>query len=352
MAVQTSNLSSISAQAVFQADAATLPSIGTVGINISGNFSGTLSFFGSVDGQNQFPVFATPLASSGGPQVTSTTAAGQWAVTVYGYNQVIVRMTSFTSGQATVSMDGTSAALPFSQPVNFVLSQSNQGGPQLASGLSIASGAAGGLASAGVDPAENFQGQGNVTLGILQTNAGDNVLTFVDNPWIVGLDLNQKVILSAGINGASREEVMIAASNIPSATASVPLAVTLVSPVVFGGSNAATFDNFQINGPQNSPTGAATVFGAATEITMLVSPNPTDPKRPLSAMQSAPSNPGVLAIVEKPDSMGANDPAIVRRMLELMLRELKTTNMLLAQLKDSGGMDIPGEYPDLGVIPN
>ena len=63
--------------------------------------SQTLTFEGSVDGTNFFSVNAYPLA--GGAAVTTTTATGQWTVDCAGFFIVRLRVSTQTSGSATVS---------------------------------------------------------------------------------------------------------------------------------------------------------------------------------------------------------------------------------------------------------
>ena len=94
--------------------------VGCVGTNIIGTFVATLQFEGTTDGANWFSVAAYPILASGllGAPVTSTTAKGSWSIPVYGYNQVRVRASSYTSGAATVLMDVATSAPSGQIPVS------------------------------------------------------------------------------------------------------------------------------------------------------------------------------------------------------------------------------------------
>lgn len=339
------NIAALGAVVQLQTDGPMLPSVGSVAVKVTGNWTGTLVFEVTVDGNNFDPVVATPLASNGGPVITSTTANGLWGVSIFGYQAFRVRSSAWTSGTAVVSVDGTTAALPTQPLASISVLGSNQGGPPLSSGISISTGAAGSNATAGQDPARNFQGQGYAQMQLLPTNPGDTTLVFIDNPWTSGLDLSNTILLSGGVNGAAREEVIVSLNNNPSAGAG-PTTVNLQSPVVFSGSTAATFDTFALNGPQNA---GATVMGTATEMVMLYDAYASDPKRPLKPWNQAQSNPGMGGVVTQPDLMGGSDESKMRQYLSAILYEMRVTNTLLAQLKDGGSMEIPVNWSGLSA---
>ncbi len=81
--------------------------VGSVGINVIGTFVATLVFEATTDGANWFAVAAYPVLASGllGSPVISSTVKGTWVVPVYGWQQVRVRASAYTSGAATVLLD-------------------------------------------------------------------------------------------------------------------------------------------------------------------------------------------------------------------------------------------------------
>lgn len=76
--------------------------VGGVAVQVTGTFVGTLSFEGSIDGVNYVPLGLLPIASTSA--VTSTTSTGLWSGGVGGMAVVRVRMSAYTSGTATVSI--------------------------------------------------------------------------------------------------------------------------------------------------------------------------------------------------------------------------------------------------------
>lgn len=75
---------------------------GTVGFQLSGTFSGTLSFEGTTDNSNWVALRATPPGTT--TAVTSATAAGAWVGSAAGLSQVRARVSSYTSGSFSVSI--------------------------------------------------------------------------------------------------------------------------------------------------------------------------------------------------------------------------------------------------------
>jgi hypothetical protein len=73
-----------------------------VGINLSGTWTGTVSFKGSFDGVNFVALSVTPFAS--GTTVQSATGNGNWFVDVQNYLVIQVVFTTLTTGTATVTM--------------------------------------------------------------------------------------------------------------------------------------------------------------------------------------------------------------------------------------------------------
>jgi hypothetical protein len=76
--------------------------VGGAAVQITGTYSGTLSFEGSVDGVTFTALNLTPIAST--TPATSTTSTGVWSGGVGGLTVVRVRMSSYASGSAFVTI--------------------------------------------------------------------------------------------------------------------------------------------------------------------------------------------------------------------------------------------------------
>lgn len=84
-------------------------SAGSMGIQISGTFSGTLTFEQSIDTTTFVTWAVYPNGST--TAVTTATAAGVWVGPTNGMRQIRVRFSSYTSGSATINVIGSSARL-------------------------------------------------------------------------------------------------------------------------------------------------------------------------------------------------------------------------------------------------
>lgn len=83
----------------------------SVGVTITGTFSGTLQFEISLDnGSNWSAVNATPPNSTSA--VTSTTSTGFWAISAAGGSHIRVRASALASGSATASINPSQAIVP------------------------------------------------------------------------------------------------------------------------------------------------------------------------------------------------------------------------------------------------
>lgn len=80
---------------------------GAVGVQLTGTFSATVQFEGSVDGTNWAAISASPAST--GVQVTSATATGVWQVNIAGLLGFRVRCSTFGSGPVTVSIQASSS---------------------------------------------------------------------------------------------------------------------------------------------------------------------------------------------------------------------------------------------------
>lgn len=91
--------------------------VGTVAVDVSGTWSGTLQFEGSVNGSTWLGVNAAPVPS--GALVTSTTANGNWQINAAGYKAVRVRCSTYSSGTIVIAVRGSlaDAVIGLSQPL-------------------------------------------------------------------------------------------------------------------------------------------------------------------------------------------------------------------------------------------
>lgn len=83
------------------------PGTGSAALQITGIWTGTLSFQATVDGTNWFPIPA--IVAGAGTIVTSTTTNGQWLLPVAGYAQVRV-LGPTASGTAVVSIEASAGS--------------------------------------------------------------------------------------------------------------------------------------------------------------------------------------------------------------------------------------------------
>lgn len=74
-----------------------------VAYQLTGTFSGTVTFEGSVDGTNYVAIAAEPIG--GGSSVTTATAAGIWRVRAGGLHSVRARVSTYTSGTFVITQD-------------------------------------------------------------------------------------------------------------------------------------------------------------------------------------------------------------------------------------------------------
>lgn len=85
----------------------TVAGYGTVGVQVTNTFSGTLQMIGSVDRTNFSAVNCTPPNSTN--PVTTTTATGTWTCDVAGLNQFQIGFSVYNSGTATVTLQASPA---------------------------------------------------------------------------------------------------------------------------------------------------------------------------------------------------------------------------------------------------
>lgn len=72
--------------------------------SVTGTFTGTLTFEGSLDGTNWFAVTGNALSNtSSTTNVATTTTAGAFRFNTVGIQQLRLRMSAYTSGTATVT---------------------------------------------------------------------------------------------------------------------------------------------------------------------------------------------------------------------------------------------------------
>lgn len=103
------NLMKNSVTAAAQNDAATLvgfPSSGHVSVQITGTFSGTITFEATCDNTNwvaasMIPVGQQPAYATA---VTSATATGIWSAPTYAYTGFRARCSTYTSGSPAITL--------------------------------------------------------------------------------------------------------------------------------------------------------------------------------------------------------------------------------------------------------
>lgn len=86
-------------------DAATIsgfPSVGVVGIQITGTFSATITFEATVDGTNYVALNCTP--SNSGTAASTATAVGAFTVSSGGYAAIRARCSAYTSGSPVLTV--------------------------------------------------------------------------------------------------------------------------------------------------------------------------------------------------------------------------------------------------------
>lgn len=88
--------------------ASPLENFGTIGIQITGTWVGTLSFQGSLDGTNYVAIRVQNISSDA--VVSSTTANGQFVANALGMKSIRAIMTVYSSGTANISMTGAGLA--------------------------------------------------------------------------------------------------------------------------------------------------------------------------------------------------------------------------------------------------
>src|SRR3989442_707788 len=82
---------------------------GTIAVQVTGTFTGTLQFEGTLDGTNYVAVNGLPVASA--TTTTSTTATGMWQVSSAGLQKFQVRASALSSGTATIYLRASPSAM-------------------------------------------------------------------------------------------------------------------------------------------------------------------------------------------------------------------------------------------------
>lgn len=82
---------------------------GSVGLQVTGTFSATVTFEGTIDYQNWV---AMPVLDTAGARQTTATAAGLFTVSTVGVVAIRARVSAYTSGSVTVGGVGSLTAIP------------------------------------------------------------------------------------------------------------------------------------------------------------------------------------------------------------------------------------------------
>lgn len=77
--------------------------VSTVGVSITGTWSGTISFYTAADSSTWWPASFTILTNTGATGYTTTTN-GLWQANVNARQYLKIKMTSYTSGSADISL--------------------------------------------------------------------------------------------------------------------------------------------------------------------------------------------------------------------------------------------------------
>lgn len=101
--LNTLDIAALNAQVV----ASPLDNFGTAGVIITGAWVGTISFQGSLDGINFVNILAHNLTTN--VLTSTTTANGQFIINTSGMRSVRARLTAYTSGTASVVIQGNAA---------------------------------------------------------------------------------------------------------------------------------------------------------------------------------------------------------------------------------------------------
>lgn len=96
------------AAAAANGNAAGVNGLVVYGIQVTGTFSGTITFEGTVDGTNWVALSVTNASS--GVAATTTTTTGIFIATVAGLDQIRCRISTYTSGSITVTGIGSYVA--------------------------------------------------------------------------------------------------------------------------------------------------------------------------------------------------------------------------------------------------
>lgn len=103
------NAEKVSASLSVQDDAVAISTVGkgSVGVQLSGTWTGTVTFEGTIDGTNWVAIKGTPLASTTG--ASTATQSGLWQVPVSGLNQFRARFSTASSGAVVVTLQSSQA---------------------------------------------------------------------------------------------------------------------------------------------------------------------------------------------------------------------------------------------------
>jgi hypothetical protein len=106
---QTAQIGSLNAAVAYVTDAAA--AYGAVGINIVTGLTGTVVFEATIDSANWFGIFAYPMVGGVAVSSVANPTTTQYIIPIFGFAQIRVRCSAYTSGVAVVTIDAASSDL-------------------------------------------------------------------------------------------------------------------------------------------------------------------------------------------------------------------------------------------------
>lgn len=229
----------------------------TVAIQISGSYSGTISFLGSIDGAT-VAVLATPTGST--TAVTTTMSTGIWQANCAGLQTVTAKMTGYSSGAATVTMVAVTSGG----------GTSSGGGAGPSGPVTIADGADD--AEGATTDAKKFDEDGTVNAHVRAVAAVEGDVWDSVNHWMkVGVMNTPTVTVAAGsalIGKVSIDQTTPGSTNGVQVNAALPAGSNVIGHVIAdSGSTTAVTGNVTVVQPTGTSLHAVIDSGSTTAVT-------------------------------------------------------------------------------------